>query len=416
MHQRTWLSLLTLPLVVAFTVPMFHRQAPKPVTADSGAVSTNDPLAGLADIQDVLAHIRTNYVDVPDMEKALAGGIQGALERVNLLNSYLTPTETQQPAPDVGETGLTLLKTQIFAIVIGVAPGSPAAAAGFQVGDRVRKLDGESLESMSHWAMERKLRGPVGSEIALVRMPAGSTEQKKAVLKREKPQRPGIASRVEPGKAIMVALPDLTEGRAKELSDIFSKFGTKLPLIIDLRTCTGGSYEEAAVVASMLGCSGVFATLQETGQPDRPLNVQLSESDAFPKIAVLLGVGTVGPAEALAVAIRRIGDRADEMHRMPRTVISLGERTIGLAVERRRFPLKQGGAVELVTRRWLGADGERLDKTGPAPDYSLRGIPATEDILPRILEALESRSVKSGEETHKVARLKLNPSLYPAFI
>jgi C-terminal processing protease CtpA/Prc len=97
-----------------------------------------------------------------------------------------------------------------------------------------------------------------------------------------------------------------------------------------------------------------------------------------------------------------------------KTVISLGERTIGQAVERRRFPLKQGGAVELVTRRWTGPGGERLDKTGPVPDYSLRGIPASEDILPRILEALEKGPPKPKEETSSVASLKQDQFSYSA--
>jgi len=412
MHQRTWLSLLTLPLVVAFTVPMFHQQAPKPARAASGVASQDDPLAGLADIQDVLMHIRANYVDVPDMEKVLAGGIQGALERVNLLNSYLTHEETQLPDPGPGETGLTLLKDRILAHVIGVAPGSPAEAAGFQVGDRIRKLDGESLESMSHWAMERKLRGPIGSEVTLAQMPVGSLELKRIVLKRARLQRPAIESRID-SKALMVTLPDLTEGRSKELSNLFKTANTALPLVIDLRRCIGGSYEEAAKVASLLGCKGVFATLQEIGQPDRLHDVPSSEAADFPKIAVLMGWGTVGPAETLAVALRQIGNQtSDASKATAKTVISLGERTIGQAVERRRFPLKQGGAVELVTRRWVGSSGERLDKTGPAPDYSLRGIPASEDILPRILEALAKGPLKPKEESRSVASLKQDPLSY----
>jgi carboxyl-terminal processing protease len=409
MHQRTWLTLLTLPLVVAFTVPMFHRQAPKPIKAEPVASGASDPLAGLADIQDVIAHIRANYVDVPDMEKAMAGGIQGALERANLLNSYLTPAETMLPDPGAGETGLTLLKTQLYAVVIGVAPGSPASKAGIQVGDRVRKLDGESMGPMSHWAMERKLRGPVGSEITVYRMPQGTSDPKKVALKREKPVRPSIESRSEP-KALMVALPDLAEGRAKELLGIFKAADKRRPLVVDLRTCIGGTYEEAAKVASMLGCRGVFAIVQEAGEPDRQIAAAQSEAVDFPKIAILTGLGTIGPAETLAVALRCLGDGGAETPNGAKTVVTLGERTIGQAVERRRFPLKHGGAVELVTRRWMGPKGEALDKPGPAPDYTLRGVPDDEELLPRILEALEKGPVLPLEKSQSVALLV--PSTY----
>jgi carboxyl-terminal processing protease len=395
---------------------MFYQQAPKPVKTGPGAAAINDPLAGLADIQDVLAHIRVNYVDVPDMGKVLAGGIQGALERANILNSYLTHGETQLPDPGSGETGLTLIKDRLFAIVIGVVPGSPAAKAGLQVGDGIRKMDGESLGSMSHWTMERKLRGPVGSEVTLVRMASGSSELKNAVLKREKLQRPTIESRID-HRAIMVMLPDITEGRAKELNNLLKTTNTALPLVVDLRKCNGGSYDEAAKVASLLGCDGVFATLQETGHPDRPLNILSPEKLVFKKIAVLTGLGTVGSAETLAVALKHLGDRPDndtpETSKAVPTVIILGDRTIGQAVERRRFPLKQGGAVEIVTRRWLGCGGEPLDKMGPMPDYTLRGIPASEDILPRILKKKKKGPTKPKGESRRVASTAQYQTSYP---
>jgi len=412
MHQRTWLSLLTLPLVVTFTIPMFYQQVPKPTKKGSGTVTVNDPLAGLADIQDVLAHIRVNYVDVPDMEKVLAGGIQSALERANILNSYLTHEETQLSDPGPGETGLTLIKDRLFAVVIGVTPDSPAAKAGFQVGDGIRKLDGESLGSMSHWTMERKLRGSVGSQITFVKLSGGSSEPQNIVIKREKPQRPAIESRID-HRAVMVTLYDLTDGRAKELQKLLKTVDTSLPLIIDLRRCIGGNYDEAAKVASMLGCEGVFATLQEMGQPDRSLNVPSYEKLIFKKIAVLTGLGTIGPAEALSVSLRHLGDNVSETPNSVRTVISLGDRTLGQAVERKRFPLKHGGAVELVTRRWVGSAGEQLDKMGAAPDYTLRGISPSEDILPRILEALEKGPTKQKEESRRVASVAQAQALYP---
>ena len=380
----------------------------------AGAAVLDDPLAGLADIQDVISHIRAQYVDVPDMEKVLAGGVRGALERANPLNSILTPEEVQLPDPGRGETGLTLLKTQLLARVIGVVRDSPADAAGFTVGDSVRRLNGEPLGPMSHWEMERKLLGAPGSEITLVRMPSGTTELITVVLVREILKRPAIVPRLET-KAAMIPLPDLSPGRAGELRGLLDGADKKNPLILDLRACNGGSFDEAARVASLLGCRGLFATLKETGQPDIALDVPMSDPVLFPKIAVLNGLGTVGPAEALALVLRRLGNRQPgDARGLPKTVITLGERSPGLAVERMRFPLKQGGAVEIVSRRWVGPAGENLDRTGPAPDYSLRGIPETEDILPRVLEALEKGPPKSENVANTVARISHPPHAMPA--
>ena len=413
MHQRSWLTLLTFPLIVAFTVPMFHRQEHRQAESMQRAAQGDDPLAGLADIQDVIAHIRNSYVEVPDLGMVLDGGIQGALERASLLNSYISPEETQLPSPGPGETGLTLVKDKIIAYVVGVAPNSPAAHAGFQIGDWVRKMDNEPISSMSHWAMERKLRGPVGSELEILRMSAATREQKKIAVKREKLKRQPIVSNLGP-KAVQVALPDLGEGRAAELKAILKAADSKLPIVLDIRNCPSGSYAEAAKVASILGCRGTFATLQEVGQPDRPLAVPSNGAAPFKKIAVLVGQGTMGPAEALAFALKNLGAQPAETKNPVAEAVFLGERTHGNAVELKTLPLRQGGAVEIVTKRWMGAGGERLDmglaggqlrSTGLTPDYSLRGVPDNEDFLPRVLEALEKGTNKPKDGPQKVARL-----------
>ena len=396
---------------------MFHRQAPRSAVVRQSDDSIDDPLAGLADIQDVLAHISANYVDVPDMAKVIAGGIQEALERVSLLNSYLPPEEAHLSDPGPGETGLTLLKAGILAVVVGVAPDSPAGAAGLQIGDRVRRLDGDSIGSLSQWAIERRLRGAVGSSVTLIVMPGGATEQKRITINRERLQASKIRVVSEP-KVSTVVLPDLREGRAKEIADCLMRADLALPLVIDLRTCNGGSYEEAAKVASLLGCTGTFATLQEIGRPDSPIAVPQGEVARFSKIAVLVGLGTLGPSEALAVALKHLGAETQTAQRDGKTIIFLGERTSGQATERTRFALKQGGAVELVTRRWMGSGGERLDMgssggrlnvTGLTPDYSLRGIPENDELMPRILEALEKGPIKpkdgSNERPNVVAFL-----------
>ena len=184
MHQRSWLSLLTLPLVAAFTYPVMFQpvqDAPR-LTAQ---VAAQDPLAGLSDIQDVLTLVRDNYVDKPDMEKVISGGIQGVLERAHPLNSYLTAEDLHLPDPGPAGVGITVVKRQIYAQIVAVVPDSPAAKAGFQVSDMVRKLDGESIGPMSAWTLERRLRGPVGSELTLLRYVAANGDLKKITLKRE---------------------------------------------------------------------------------------------------------------------------------------------------------------------------------------------------------------------------------------
>ena len=147
------------------------------------------------------------------------------------------------------------------------------------------------------------------------------------------------------------------------------------PIAADLRP--GGDGKRLAllkIVAGLLGAKGPFATVQEAGKPDLAMPVAGSGAP-FARLALLVGRSTLGAPEVLAACLKKGGAR------------TFGERTPGLGVERSRFLLKQGGAVELVSRRWLGLGGEKLDRQGVTPEQVLR-LAETDDALAKVLTAL----------------------------
>jgi carboxyl-terminal processing protease len=371
MHPRSWLALLTLPLVGAFTYPVFFRgQSPQARTQ-----SSPDPLQDLADVQDVLALVRDNYVDPPDMTKVVGGGIQAALERAHPMNAYLGPEDLRLPDPGPAEPGLRLLKRGIYAQVLAVLPDSPAERAGILPGDMIRKIDGDSIGPMSAWTLERRLRGPEGSEISITRFAAQSGDVKKASLHRAIPASVPIKVRKEPG-AVVVTLPDLQPGRSAELVRALGDLDHALTLVLDLRRCLGGEPSEAAKCAGLFVKVDPVATLQEAGKADQPLPLVANILPAFARTALILGPGTQGAPELFASALRK------------QALPSFGDRSAGLAVERTRFLLRQGGAVELVNKRWVGAGGEKLDRQGVVPQHPLKGLKPGDDPLPKVLEIL----------------------------
>ncbi|MDR3670595.1 MAG: S41 family peptidase [Holophaga sp.] len=415
MHQRSWLSLLTLPLVAAFTYPVMFQPTQDAPRMNLQAPA-QDPLAGLSDIQDVLTLVRDNYVDKPDMEKVISGGIQGVLERAHPLNSYLTPEDLHRPDPGPAGIGITVVKRQIYAQVVAVVPDSPAAKAGFQVSDMVRKLDGDSIGPMSAWTLERRLRGQPGSDLTLLRYAAANGDLKQVTVKRALVQPPPIAVRKDP-QATVLALADLTPGRAAQLTALLPGLDHKLPLVLDLRQCAGGGLHEAALVAGLFVGSGPLATVQETGKPPVKVAVVPASLPPFAKLAVLQGNYTLGPAEALSSALKK------------QSVPVFGERSYGYGVERTRFLLRQGGAAEVVNKRWLGAGGEYLGAGGEKPDamkpqdavkgktptapaelqgfgvlpdhiikavrpddHAIKGVKPEDDPLPKILEILGAKA------------------------
>jgi carboxyl-terminal processing protease len=380
MHQRTWLSLISLPLVATFTYPLVRQTPSKPV-AEARA---QDPLAGLADIQDVLGLVRDNYVDRPDMEKVISGGIQAVLERAHPLNAYLTPEDLRLQDPGQADIGIRLVKRGIYAQVVAVRAGGPGDKAGLQVGDVVRKIDKESVGPLSAWALERSLRGAAGTPLSLLRYATTEAQLKTVSVTREVPVAAQITLK-KSDKALMVSVPDLMHGRAAELKAILASLDRRLPLILDLRQCSEGDLNEAALAAGLFAAGGPFVTIQEHGQKDRIMEFKAAGEAAFAKVILLIGPSTLGPSEALASALKKAGGP------------TFGERTPGLGVERTRLLLRQGGAVELVTRRWIGAGGEKLDRNGITPDHVLKGLKPDEDPIPKILAGLNEKPSPKDE-------------------
>lgn len=371
MHPRSWLALVSLPVVGTFSLPVLQPQSAKPKASVSA-----DPLAGLTDIQDVLQMVQQNYVDAPDMERVLGGGIQAVLERAHPLNSLLSPEDLRLPDPGPAEAGFRWVKRGaggLYAQVTVVFPGSPAAEAGLQAGDVVRKVDGDSVGNLSAFHLERRLRGAEGSTLVISKVtPTG--EMAKVSVGRKVLAPRSIDFQAGPG-TLRAALPDLKAGRAEELRKALEGRNRGDLLVLDLRSTEGGTPEEAAAVAALFAPGSPFATLQEAGKSDQAKQVPGGPGLGFGKVAVLQGPSTQGPAEVLAACLKKAGKRV------------VGDRTLGLAVQRTRAILRQGGAVEIVSARWMGAGGEKLDRQGVVPTETVRPLRPEEDPLPRLMEA-----------------------------
>jgi carboxyl-terminal processing protease len=390
MHPRAWLSVLSFPLVAAFSLPILRPQAPAP-KVQGGAV-VQDPLAGLSDIQDVLSLVQQNYVDRPDMEKVIGGGIQAVLERAHPLNSLLSQEELRAPEPGPAEAGLKVIKRGgqgLYAQVIGVIPGGPGAQAGVQVGDVIRKVDGDSVGAMSAFELERRLKGPEGSTLTLFRFAAATNEQNKVVITRKRLAARSLELKSD-AQGLRVVVPDINPGRALELEKLLQAQDRQKPLALDFRECFEGSPEEARKVAALFIPGTSFGTLQEAGKAEQVLKVPAGQPMGFNRVVIFQAPSTQGAAELLGSALKKAGKAV------------VGERSLGLMVERARFPLRQGGAVELVHRRYVGAGGEKLDRQGVVPTSAVRGKDEV-DHLDKLWEAALKPVAAPAPEAAKAA-------------
>jgi len=386
MNPRNWLVLGTLPIVLGVTTPLW---SPLPPWSSSASTATlQDPkaaskkevnldqLAGLSDLQDILDLINDRYVEVPDMELVIKGGIQSALERSHPFNSWLNASDLSEEDPGGASAGMTLIKRGIYASVLTVVPGGPADRAGLRPGEVIRRLNGLSLNKISAWKMQRLTRGPEGTEIEVQRYPKDTVEPVKTILKLETIKFPPLGFQTS-SRGSLITLSDLRAGRDKEFNTLLGRLSPNQPLILDLRNNSEGTMEVALNIANLLCSEGLFATFRSTNKPNVNLTLTPSSPRSSMKLIVLQDSSTSGVAELLASALKRHGKAK-----------TWGSQTAGLGVALGRIPLSQGGALEIVMERWTGAGREEVDQTGVKADKPIKDFGPQDRLIDFILDTL----------------------------
>ena len=115
--------------------------------------------------EEVLARVRSDYVEEPNIKEVTNGALHGLIESLDPLSSYLTPEEyaeyqnQRRRAPQRGEVGVIVAKKFGYVAVITSVPGSPAAKAGIAGGDILEAIDNQSTREMSLEKVQTSLAG-----------------------------------------------------------------------------------------------------------------------------------------------------------------------------------------------------------------------------------------------------------------
>ncbi|HEY1336772.1 MAG TPA: carboxyl-terminal protease, partial [Bryobacteraceae bacterium] len=96
--------------------------------------SSDDAFKHIGVFSDVVGHIKSEYVEEPDMKSVTLGALNGLLEAIDPFASYLNADQYREYVKNAGakraDVGLILSKKSGYVGVVGVVPNSPAAKAG----------------------------------------------------------------------------------------------------------------------------------------------------------------------------------------------------------------------------------------------------------------------------------------------
>src|SRR5271166_5368397 len=211
------------------------------------SASPDNPYNNLGVYSEVLAKIKLEYVEEPDMKAVTLGAINGMLESIDPYASYLNADQYKQylKSKDAkkADVGLVLSKRFGYVGIVDAIPGSPADKAGLTTTDVLETINGVATRDMPLAFAELLLKGDVGSTVEVGVLRFRKPEPQKLSLTRAMIQLPSISSKMLADNVGYIQAQSLEGNNIKEIASKvgeLQKQGAKR-LVLDERHCATGT-------------------------------------------------------------------------------------------------------------------------------------------------------------------------------
>lgn len=356
-----------------------------------GLTQLRDPIRGWvlgdggqdlsAQVLDILDDRYYEPVDRQKLEDASVDALIGSLG--DPYTDYLSPAELQALRDRTDRAyygvGLQVAQRDEDVVVVRVYDGSPAAAQGVKVGDRIVSVNGRTAEDRSLDVVVAEIRGEEGTKVT-VGFQTGDAAPREVTMTRARIRVPAVDSRIVTRDGVKIgyiALAQFSRGAADALRDTITSLRERgvEALVLDLRGDPGGLVDEAVGIAGAFLPKG--STVVVTQGEHSARKVLRTDDDPVAgdlPLEVLVDRNSASASEIVAGALRDSGRGT-----------LVGERTFGKALVQSTVLLRNGGALKLTTQRYLTPSGYDLATRGLPPDVTAVDDPAT----PRRDEALQ---------------------------
>jgi carboxyl-terminal processing protease len=266
--------------------------------------------------------------------------------------------------------GMDVLSDPLGLRVLGVFPGSPAAAAGVHEGELVVAVNGRSLAGRDSAYATSLIKGAPGTKVTLT-LREGKRRLVRTLTRREvaAPIVESAIKQVAGRRLAWISLATFSDGAHGELRRAVEQRLAQHArgIVVDLRENGGGLLTEAVLVASIFVPDG---TIVSTDGRTRPKQVYTATRDAISPavpLVVLVDGNTASAAEIVTAALQ-------DHHRAK----VVGTHTYGKGVFQEIQPLSNGGALDITVGEYFTPDGRNLGGGGVA-----RGAGVQPDVIAR---------------------------------
>lgn len=325
---------------------------------------------------EVVAQVKTNYVEEVDPAEKFPGAFSGMLSSLDPFSSYLdiakTKTYYAYRSGRYCDCGIFGTKTHNYFFITDVIPNSPAARAGLKYGDIIKAVNGISLYGQSFWEMYLSLLSAEPQNIQLTLFnKKNSRETRKVELQTRLMNMHTTVSPIQ-HDILLVKLSHFDDAAVALLKEKLSTYGTlyknkPLKLIIDLRTYCSGDLESFRQITRLFFKNKIALTLQQKKGKEE-IFPEIKEKNTLEyKAVVIINSSTRFYGELLAAIFKNPGTGTAS----PPPVTLVGTITQGFIAQSIQVPLPDKSSA-LVTYGLFYLNGKPTASQAIKPDIVIK--------------------------------------------
>src|SRR4051812_34732209 len=365
-ERLAWTVSLVLIALLAFQLP-------------GSLAQRDDEYAFVRTFVDIHRRVQNHYVEDVDETKLRNGAIEGMLNELDPFSVYVPPA--QQEAFDsmlegsFKGVGIQLNQTDDGRIeVVTPIDGSPAFKAGVMAGDIILKVGGDDVQGLRIADVQKKIQGPLGSEVKMtVRHATG--EEAEVTMSRQEIVVPPVKGWqrkanndwdyyvCEDPKIAYMRITQFTDSTYETMRPAMEqlvKDGMK-GFILDLRFNPGGRLDQAISIIDMLIDHGIIVSTKGLHRPENV--VRATSNGTLPKfpMIVLINEHSASASEIVAGSLK-------DNHR----ALIIGQRSYGKGSVQEVIPLDgNGGELKLTVAYYYLPSGRLVHRKKDSKDWGV---------------------------------------------
>ncbi|MEN1759144.1 S41 family peptidase [Anoxynatronum sibiricum] len=341
---------------------------------------------GLYKLTSLKEFLLQEYYQELDEETLLDGAIRGMFESVD--DPYTTYLDARDYSDLMMSTrgtygGIGIIVTADedgFVSVISPIEGTPGERAGLATGDRILRVDDESVSGNRLDDAVSLMRGEPNTEVVLELMKRNQRESIEVIIMRETIRIQSVRSEIMENDIGYLRISSFDEQTARDFQthmDTLERSGVT-QLILDLRNNPGGLLNQANRIADLLLGEGLIVYTEDRHGNRRE---EMSDKKMYEmELVVLINEGSASASEILAGAIQ------DHQRGVLVGTTSFGK---GLVQELQQLP--DGTGFKYTVSQYFTPNGRYIHDTGIEPDVVVE-IP--EELLDEMHEVTEENDLQ----------------------